>query len=128
MGTGWMGNHQIPALGQHLLNWCLIVPAWVGFAFQQVTAPRVVAVAAKRIAHSAAVFTCDEDAHSDADGESLECVHGGSAGSLGSVALSIGGFALQALVVDAGGVLALSVEVAELLDLSGGHRSVAVDV
>jgi hypothetical protein len=28
---------------------------------------------------------------------------------------------LQALVVDASGVLALSVEVAELLDLSGGH-------
>jgi hypothetical protein len=28
---------------------------------------------------------------------------------------------LQALVVDAGGVLALSVEVAELLDLGGGH-------
>jgi hypothetical protein len=28
---------------------------------------------------------------------------------------------LQALVVDAGCILALSVEVAELLDLSGGH-------
>jgi hypothetical protein len=28
---------------------------------------------------------------------------------------------LQALVVDAGGVLALSVQVTELLDLSGGH-------
>lgn len=48
-------------------------------------------------------------------------MHGGGAGSFGSVALGSGCVALEAVVVDAGCVLALSVEEAELLNLSGVH-------
>ena len=62
-------------------------------------------------------------ASSKAGGESLEGFHGCGAGCLGCVAFCGRCVALQAVVVDASGVLALSVQVAELLDLGGGHGS-----
>jgi hypothetical protein len=106
----------------------LKVVAGIGFAFEEVTTPSVVTMAPEGITHSAAVFTGNQNPHSKSGGESLKCVHGGGAGGLGSVALSVGRFALEAVVVDAGCVLALSVEVAELLDLSGGHWIELLDV
>ena len=61
---------------------------------------------------------------SQAGGECLEGFHRGGAGGFSSVAFCFRGIALQAIVIDASGVLALSVEVAELLDLGGCHGSV----
>lgn len=123
-----MGNHQIPVKSQHLFNWLLKVVTGISFAFEQVAAPSVVTMAPEGITYSAAVFTGNQNAHSDGGSKSLECVHGGGAGSLGSVALGSRCFALEAVVVDAGCVLALRVEVAKLLDLSGGHWIELVDV
>jgi len=116
-----MGNHQIPVKSQHLFNWLLKVITGIGFAFEQVAAPSVVTMAPEGITYFAAVFTGNQNAHSKGGSESLKCGHGGGAGSLGSVALGSRCFALETVVIDASCVLALGVEVAELLDLSGGH-------
>lgn len=63
---------------------------------------------------------------SQAGGECLQGLHGGGAGCLSGVAFFVRGVALQAIVVNASGVFALGVEVAELLDLGGGHGVVVV--
>jgi len=99
----------------------------IGFAFEQVAAPSVVTMAPEGITYFAAVFTGNQNAHSKGGSESLKCGHGGGAGSLGSVALGSRCFALETVVIDASCVLALGVEVAELLDLSGGHWIELVD-
>lgn len=59
-------------------------------------------------------------------GESHEGLHSGSASGFGCMALSVVGVALQALVVDARGVLALSVKAAQGLNLEVGHGANAV--
>jgi len=63
MRAWWVGNHQIPAVTQHLLDWLLQVPLRIAFAWQQVTAPPVVAIAAERITDTGAVFAGDQYPH-----------------------------------------------------------------
>ena len=58
-----MGNHQIPAIVQQLVNRALIVPSRICLALQQITGPRIVTMTAKGIAHSAAVFTGNKNTH-----------------------------------------------------------------
>ena len=64
MSAWWMSNHQIPAITKHLLYRLLQVPLRIAFAWQQVTAPCVVAIAAKSITDAGAVFAGDEHPHS----------------------------------------------------------------
>ena len=58
-----MSDHQIPALIKNLLDWFLQMPTGIGLALEQITAPCVMAMAAKGIAYSAAVFAGDKDSH-----------------------------------------------------------------
>jgi urea transporter len=57
-------NHQIPFVAQHLLDWLLQVPSRIAFAWQQVTTPPVMPMAAERIADPSAVFAGNEYPHS----------------------------------------------------------------
>ena len=58
-----VSDHQIPSVTQHLLDWLLQVPFGVAFAWQQVAAPPVVAMASKRITDTGAVFAGDQYPH-----------------------------------------------------------------
>ena len=64
MRAWWMRNHQIPTVAEYFLDWLLQMPLRIAFAWQQVTAPCVVAMAAERITHAGAVFAGDEHPHS----------------------------------------------------------------
>jgi hypothetical protein len=59
-----MGNHQIPSVAQHFLHWLLQVPLRIAFAWQQIAAKSVMAMAAERITDASAVFASDEHPHS----------------------------------------------------------------
>ena len=63
MSARWMGNHQIPPESQHLFHWLLKVVAGIGFAFEQIATPCVVAVRSEGITNSAAVFTGNKHSH-----------------------------------------------------------------
>jgi hypothetical protein len=52
-----MRHHQVPAIGQYLLDRMLQMPLRVSLAFQQITAPCVMSAPAKCIADAGAVFT-----------------------------------------------------------------------
>ena len=55
--SAWrVSDHQIPPERQHILDRLLQVPARIGLAIQQITAPCVVATAPESIAHAGAVF------------------------------------------------------------------------
>jgi hypothetical protein len=58
-----VGNHQIPALVENLLDWLLQMPTGIGLALEQIATPCVMAMAAEGITHSAAVFAGDKDSH-----------------------------------------------------------------
>ena len=58
-----MSNHQVPAITEQLLDWLLQVPLRVAFAWQQIAAKSVVAMAAERITHAGAVFAGNENPH-----------------------------------------------------------------
>lgn len=51
-----MGNHQIPTIAKHLLDRLLQVPSRITFAWQQIAAPCVVAMAAECVTDTSAVF------------------------------------------------------------------------
>jgi hypothetical protein len=52
-----MGDHQIPSIAQHILDWLLQVPLRVTFAWQQVTAKSKMPATPKGITDTGAVFT-----------------------------------------------------------------------
>jgi hypothetical protein len=54
-----MRNHQIPPIGKDFLDWLLQMPTGIGLALKQIAAPCVMAMPAKCIAHTAAVFASD---------------------------------------------------------------------
>jgi hypothetical protein len=51
-----MGNHQIPAVTQHILDWLLQVPLRVAFTWQQVAAKSKMPATPKGITDTGAVF------------------------------------------------------------------------
>jgi hypothetical protein len=59
-----VGDHQIPAVAEYLLDWMLQVPLRIAFAWQQVAAKSIVAMAAKCITDAGAVFAGNEYPHS----------------------------------------------------------------
>ena len=56
MRAWWMGDHQIPAIAQHLLYWLLQVPLRVAFAWQQIAAKSKMPATPKGITDTGAVF------------------------------------------------------------------------
>lgn len=61
--AGRVSNHQIPAGVEHLFNGLLQVPARIGLAVEQVTAPCVVTAAAEGVTNAAAVFAGNQNLH-----------------------------------------------------------------
>ena len=63
MGAGGMGDHQVPSIGQYLLDWLLQVPLRIALTVQQIAAPCIVTATAECVTDPSAVFTSDEDPH-----------------------------------------------------------------
>ena len=87
MGAWWVGDHQIPAITQHLLNWLLQVPLRITFAWQQIAAKSKMPATPKGITDTSAVFAGNKNAQGSevcnvSRHGSLACIGGGNHGAL----------------------------------------------
>jgi len=51
-----MGNHQIPAIAEHIFDWLLQVPLRITFAWQQIATKSKMPAMPKSITDTSAVF------------------------------------------------------------------------
>ncbi len=82
-----MGNHQIPTVAEHLLDWLLQMPLRIAFAWQQIAAKSKMPATPKGITDTSAVFAGNKNAQgSEGCGVgshgSLAGIGGGDHGSL----------------------------------------------